>query len=51
MNRGNESDKDEWEDLTPEISDEELEREIDNGEFYTTDEVIQMIKDQQRKQE
>jgi hypothetical protein len=38
------TDPENWESLGPESSDEEIEREIDGGEFYTTQELIDEIK-------
>jgi hypothetical protein len=37
-------DPNEWIDLTPELTDEELEREIESGEYCTTEELIAEIK-------
>jgi hypothetical protein len=37
-------DSNEWIDLTPDLTDEELEREIDSGESYSTEELIAEIK-------
>jgi hypothetical protein len=37
-------DANEWIDLTADISDEEIEREIESGESYSTDELIAEIK-------
>ncbi|MFO0791895.1 MAG: hypothetical protein U0805_20730 [Pirellulales bacterium] len=37
-------DSDEWIDLTPDLTDEELEAEIDSGEGYSTQELIAEIK-------
>jgi hypothetical protein len=36
--------EDDWIDLTPELTDEELEKEIDSGEGYSTQELIAEIK-------
>lgn len=36
--------EDDWIDLTPELTDEELEKEIDSGEGYSTQELIDEIK-------
>jgi hypothetical protein len=36
--------EDDWIDLTPDLTDEELEEEIDSGEGYSTQEVIDEIK-------
>lgn len=36
--------EDEWIDLTPDLTDEELEKEIDSGEGYSTQEIIDEIK-------
>lgn len=36
--------EDEWIDLTPDLTDEELEQEIDSGEGYSTQELIDEIK-------
>jgi hypothetical protein len=38
------TDADNWIDLTPELTDEELEQEIDSGESYSTEELIAEIK-------
>jgi hypothetical protein len=38
------TDADDWIDLTPDLTDEELEREIDSGEGYSTQELIAEIK-------
>ena len=35
---------DDWIDLTPDLTDEELEQEIDSGESYSTQELIAEIK-------
>jgi hypothetical protein len=35
---------DDWIDLTPDLTDEELEKEIDSGEGYSTQELIAEIK-------
>ncbi len=35
---------DDWSDLTPDLTDEELEKEIDSGESYSTQEIIDEIK-------
>jgi hypothetical protein len=37
-------DPNEWIDLTADISDEEIQREIDSGETYSTEELIAEIK-------
>jgi hypothetical protein len=37
-------DADDWIDLTPDITDEQLEKEIDSGEGYSTQELIAEIK-------
>ena len=45
-------DSDEWDDLTPELSDEEIEREIDSNEqTFSTDELIRMIKERKTIEE
>lgn len=36
--------EEDWIDLTPELTDEELENEIDSGEGYSTQELIDEIK-------
>ena len=36
--------EDDWIDLTPDLTDEELEREIESGESYSTEELIAEIK-------
>jgi|tagenome__1003787_1003787.scaffolds.fasta_scaffold20338810_2 hypothetical protein len=36
--------QDDWIDLTPDLTDEELEEEIDSGEGYSTQELIDEIK-------
>jgi hypothetical protein len=36
--------EDDWIDLTPDLTDEELEKEIDSGEGYSTQEIIAEIK-------
>jgi hypothetical protein len=36
--------EDDWRDLTPDLTDEELEKEIDSGECYSTQELIDEIK-------
>jgi hypothetical protein len=38
------TDPENWESLGPEPSEEEIEREIDAGEFYTTQELMDEIK-------
>lgn len=38
------TDPEKWESLGPEPSDEEIEREIDAGDFYTTRELMEKIK-------
>jgi len=39
----------EWESLGPEPSDEEIEREIDAGDFYTTQELMDEIRKLNKK--
>jgi hypothetical protein len=39
-----ETGEDDWIDLTPDLTDEELEKEIDSGESWSTEELIAEIK-------